>query len=311
MKAEKSPQHATPPTDYLDPKTLEMIQRLDVRARQVVEGFITGQHRSPYNGFAVEFAAHREYVPGDDLRHIDWKVWSKTDRLYIKEYEEETNLDCNIVLDCSKSMEYGKESGWSKYDHGSTIAASLGYLMQQQQDAVGLQLFSDQVDLVMKPSTSPSHIRALMHNLQQQDPSKSSDVDEVFSQLAGRLKKRGMVILISDLFYSEEQLRLGLEAFRLRGHDVVLMHILHHDELEFPFDENTLFDGLETEDQLLVDPKTLRDSYKEEIEKFQSRVRRTATSVGADYVLVDTGKNLGAVLSSYLNSRKSIRRKRR
>lgn len=302
---------APPPTDYLDPRTLEQIRRLDVRARLVVEGFITGQHRSPYNGFAVEFAAHREYVPGDDLRHIDWKVWSKTDRLYIKEYEEETNLDCHIILDCSQSMAYGSEQGWSKFDHGSTIAASLGYLMQQQQDAVGLELFSNAVDLVLKPSTHPSHIRSLMHHLEQTQPARQSDVDGVFTKLAAQVKRRGLLILISDLFFSEQQLRTGLDAFRLRGQEVVLFHIMHGDELTFPFDENTLFKGLEVDRQLLVDPKGLKASYLQAIEEFLARVRRVSTSVGVDHVLVDTSKSLGATLSSYLAFRKKVRRKRR
>jgi uncharacterized protein (DUF58 family) len=299
------------PTNYLDPKTLEQIRRLDVRARLIVEGFITGQHRSPYNGFAVEFAAHREYVPGDDLRHIDWKVWSKTDRLYIKEYEEETNLDCHIILDCSQSMAYGQEQGWSKFDHGSTIAASLGYMMQQQQDAVGLELFSNAVDLVLKPSTNPSHIRSMMHHLQQTKPAKQSDVDGVFTKLAGQVKRRGLLVLISDLFFSEQQLAAGLESFRLRGQEVVLFHVLHGDELTFPFDENTLFKGLEVDQQLLVDPKSLKASYLQTMEEFLARVKRVATSVGVDHVLVDTSKSLGAVLSGYLAFRQKVRRKRR
>ena len=156
-----------PGEKYLDPKTLERIKRIDVRARAVVEGFITGQHRSPYNGFAVEFAAHREYAPGDDLRHIDWKVWSKTDRLYIKEYEEETNLQCHLIVDCSKSMKYGEETGWSKFDYAATAAASLGYLMQQQQDSVGLMLFSDKVNKNLKPKSHPSHLKLIFHELEQ------------------------------------------------------------------------------------------------------------------------------------------------
>lgn len=300
----------TKTANYLDPKTLEQIRRLAVRARLVVEGFITGQHRSPYNGFAVEFAAHREYVPGDDLRHIDWKVWSKTDRLYIKEYEEETNLQCHLILDCSKSMGYGQAEGWSKYDHGATIAASLGHLMQQQQDAVGLQLFSDDIDLNLKPSTNTSHIRAIMHHLQETKPSKNTDVSDVFRKLAGQLKKRGMVILISDLFFDEADLKAGLEAFRLRGHEVVLMHVMHGDELTFPFDENTMFKGLEIDQQLLVDPRALRESYLESMEKFMTRVRRAATSVGVDHLLVDTSKSLGGVLSGYLAFRQKVRKRR-
>lgn len=301
----------TRPTNYLDPKTLEQIRRLDVRARLVVEGFITGQHRSPYNGFAVEFAAHREYVPGDDLRHIDWKVWSKTDRLYIKEYEEETNLQCHLVLDCSKSMRYGEEEGWSKFDHGATIAASLGHLMQQQQDSVGLQLFSDTVDLNLKPSTNPSHIRAILHHLQETQPSRNTDVSDVFRQLAGQLKKRGMVILVSDLFFDEQDLKAGLEAFRLRGHEVVLIQVMHSDELTFPFDENTMFKGLEMDQQLLVDPRSLRQSYLESMEQFLTRVRRVASAAGVDHLLVDTSKSLGGALSGYLAFRQKVRKRMR
>ena len=158
---------------YLDAKTLDKIKRLDVRARLVVEGFITGQHRSPYNGFAIEFAAHREYAPGDDLRHIDWKVWSKTDRLYIKEYEEETNLKCHLIVDCSKSMRYGENDGWSKFDYAATAAASVAYMMQQQQDSVGMVLFSNKIDKNFKSSTHPSHLKMLFHELEQVEPELS------------------------------------------------------------------------------------------------------------------------------------------
>ena len=158
---------------YLDPASLDKIKRLDVRARVVVEGFITGQHRSPYNGFAIEFAAHREYSPGDDLRHIDWKVWSKTDRLYIKEYEEETNLKCHLLVDCSKSMRYGEASGWSKFDYASTAAASLGYMLQQQQDSIGLVLFSNKIDQMLKPSSHPSHFCLLYTSPSPRDRTRS------------------------------------------------------------------------------------------------------------------------------------------
>src|SRR5688572_13284261 len=171
--------------NYLDPKTLDRIKRLDVRARLVVEGFITGQHKSPYHGFAVEFATHREYSPGDDLRHIDWKVWSKTDRLYIKEYEEETNLKCTILLDASKSMRYGggphsgrlprgEGGSWSKFDYAATAAASLAYLLQQQQDAVGLVTFTTRVQKNLPPSSHPNHLKLLLHELEQTEPDEKT-----------------------------------------------------------------------------------------------------------------------------------------
>src|SRR5687767_5416659 len=185
------------PHSYLDSKTLDRIKRLDVRARLVVEGFITGQHRSPYHGYAVEFATHREYTPGDDIRHIDWKVWSKTDRHYIKEYEEETNLRCTILLDCSKSMRYAPP--WSKFDYAATAAASLAYLLQQQQDAVGLVAFNTKVQKHLPPSSHPNHLKLLMHELEQLQVDDKTDVSRVLPELAQQIRRCGLIVLISDL----------------------------------------------------------------------------------------------------------------
>ncbi len=283
---------------------------MDVRARLVVEGFITGQHQSPYNGFAVEFATHREYSPGDDLRHIDWKVWSKTDRLYIKEYEEETNLKCTILLDTSKSMRYGDDSevgGLSKFDYAATTAASLAYLMQQQQDAVGLVFFSTQVDKNLKPSSHPSHLKLMLHELEQVTPDAETDVSSIFTTLAGQVRQRGMVILISDLFVDPAELAKTLERFRLRRHEVIVFHVMHEDELTFPFQENTLFRGLESDAQLHTEPRALRASYLEAVERYMKQVRKVCAGLGVDHVLLDTGKPLDAALSSYL----AFRQKRR
>jgi len=298
---------STPQTNYLDPKTLDRIKRMDVRARLVVEGFITGNHRSPYNGFAVEFATHREYSPGDDLRHIDWKVWSKTDRLYIKEYEEETNLKCHVILDCSKSMRYGEESGWSKFDYAATAAASLTYLLQQQQDAVGLIMFSNKIDKMLKPSSSPSHLKLMLHELDQTEPDDQTDVDDVFQQLSGQIRRRGLVVLISDLFLDIADLAKALQQFRLRRHEVIVFHVMHGDELTFPFEENTKFRGLEDSIELLTEPRALKEAYLESVNKFLGDVRKTCAASGVDHLLVDTSKPLDAVLSSYL----SFRQKRR
>ncbi len=294
---------------YADPKTLDRIKRLDVRARCVVEGFVTGQHRSPYNGFAIEFAAHREYAPGDDLRHIDWKVWSKTDRLYIKEYEEETNLKCHILLDCSKSMEYGGESGWSKFDYAATAAASLAYMMQQQQDSVGLVLFSNQIDKSLKSSTHPSHMKLIFHELENTQPAKKTDISDPFLQLAGQIRSRGMVILFSDLFLDPGDLAKALNQFRIRRHEVIVFHVMHSDELEFPFQENTLFRGMEVEAQLHTEPRALRASYLEAVEEYMTKIKTTCAAAGIDHVLLDTSKPLDSVLTSYLNYRAKRRRR--
>lgn len=299
-----------PAQNYLDPKVLDRVKRMDVRARLVVEGFITGQHRSPYNGFAVEFATHREYSPGDDLRHIDWKVWSKTDRLYIKEYEEETNLKCTILLDTSKSMRYGEESdseGMNKFDYAATTAASLAYMMQQQQDSVGMVFFSNKVDKNLKSSSHPSHLKLILHELGQVEPSEQTDVSGIFGTLAGQVRQRGMVILISDLFTDPEELKKTLQKFRLRRHEVIVFHVMHEDEISFPFQENTLFKGLEHDLQLHTEPRALRDSYLEAVDRFMALVRKTCAGLGVDHVLLDTSKPLDAAMASYL----AFRQKRR
>jgi len=301
----------TPNAKYLDPAALDKIKRLDVRARVVVEGFITGQHRSPHNGFAIEFAAHREYSPGDDLRHIDWKVWSKTDRLYIKEYEEETNLKCHLLVDCSKSMRYGEATGWSKFDYASTAAASLGYMLQQQQDSVGLVLFSNKIDQMLKASSHPSHFKAMLHELEQTEPSDVTDIAEPFLALGGAIRQRGMVVLFSDLFLSPEVLAKSLDQFRLRSHEVVVFQVMHQDELEFPFQDNTLFRGMETEAQLHTEPRALRKSYLEAVEKHQAQVKKVCAAAGVDHILMDTSRPLGEVLSGYLNFRSRTRKKKR
>ena len=299
----------TPGEKYLDPKTLERIKRIDVRARAVVEGFITGQHRSPYNGFAVEFAAHREYAPGDDLRHIDWKVWSKTDRLYIKEYEEETNLQCHLIVDCSKSMRYGEEGGWSKFDYAATGAASLGYLMQQQQDSVGLMIFSDKIDKNLKPKSHPSHLKLIFHELEKAEPDNTTDVSDPFLKLAAKIRNRGMVILFSDLFLNPDDLGKALNQFRLRQHEVIVFHVMHSDEITFPFEENILFKGLEVNEELFTEPKALRRSYLDAVDRYMARVKKVCSTAGVDHVMVDTSVPLAAVLSTYLNFRAKSRRK--
>ncbi len=295
--------------NYLDPKTLDKIKRLDLRARLVVEGFITGQHQSPYNGFAVEFASHREYAPGDEIKHIDWKVWSRTDRLYIKEYEEETNLKCTIILDCSKSMRYGEASGWSKFDYGATCAASMAYMLQQQADSVGLVTFNTRVEKNLTPSGHPSHLKLMLHELQQTQPDSQTDISSVFTELAGQIRQRGLVVLISDLFLDRETLAETLQQFRIRQNEVILFHVMHEDELEFPFQDNTLFRGLEVTEQLHTEPRALRRAYIESVDAFLEDVRKICATAGVDYVLMNTKQHLDAALSSYLMFRQKTRRR--
>jgi uncharacterized protein (DUF58 family) len=288
------------PSKYIDPKALDRIKRLDVRARLVVEGFITGQHKSPYQGFAVEFAGHREYVPGDEIKHIDWKLWSRTDRLFIKEYEEETNLKCQMILDASKSMRYGDKSGWSKFDYAATAAASLAFLLQQQQDAVGLITFNTDILEALPASSSPGHLKRLLHVMQELEPDDKTDVGEVFPKLSSKMRQRGIVAIFSDFFVDLDILKKTLQEFRLRKHEVILFHVMHEDELEFPFEENTLFKGLETMDELQTQPRDLRKSYLKVVAEYLSDVRKMCSSCGIDHVLMNTSDPLDAALAAYL-----------
>ncbi len=298
--------------NYLDPKVLDKIKRMDLRARLVVEGFITGLHRSPYHGFAVEFASHREYVPGDEIKHVDWKVWSKTDRYYIKEYEEETNLKCTLILDCSKSMRYGENGsageGLGKFDYAATIAGSLAYLLQQQQDQVGLVTFDTDVRRNYPASSHPSHLKMLLHELGQVAPDSQTDVGDVFHRLAEQIGKRGLVVLISDLFVDLDTLSSSLKHFRHKRHEMVIFHVMHDHELRFPFEDNTMFRGLEVDMELLTEPRALRKSYLEAVDRFKTKVRRVCATAGIDYVPLSSRDPLDAALSSYLAFRKRVTR---
>jgi uncharacterized protein (DUF58 family) len=292
--------------EYLDVATLDRLKRLDVRARLVVEGFMSGQHRSPYHGYAVEFATHREYAPGDDLRHIDWKVWSRSDRLYVKEYEEETNFACTIVLDASRSMQYGDP--WRKYDYAATATASLAYLLQQQQDAVGLAIVADGLRNNLPPSSHTSNLKLLVQALEQTEPEGKVNSSRAFAELARQLGRRGVVVLISDLFWPTDVLADALKQFRLRRNEVIVFQILHADELTFPFREDTLFRGLEEPTQLQVEPMALRKNYLMALERFMADVRKTCAGAGVDHVLMSTEQKLDGVLGSYLALRQRVRR---
>jgi len=293
---------------YLDPNILARISRLDIRARLVVEGFISGQHKSPFHGFSVEFAQHREYVPGDDLKHLDWKVYAKTDRFYVKQYEEETNLSAWVLLDISESMAY--QSGpLSKLDYGATIGASLAYLMLQQQDAAGLVTFDDDIRDYIRPASQSSHLKLMTHQLATVEPTGRSKVGRIFHDLADRINRRGLIILISDLFVDPEELALGIRHFRHKRHEVVVFHVMDEDEIQFPFQDLTRFEGMEDYPEVLAEPRQLRDDYIAELEAFRKGVRRTCRQHRVDYVPLLTKDSLEVALSAYLAGRLSARAK--
>jgi uncharacterized protein (DUF58 family) len=291
---------------YLDPKTLSKISRLELKARLIVEGFISGLHRSPYHGFSVEFAEHREYVPGDDLKHLDWKVYGRSDRYYIKQYEEETNLRSHVVLDCSESMRYSS-GNLSKYEYGAMIAASLAYLILRQQDAAGLVLFDSEIKKYIPPTSNMSNLRQLIHEIDVTEVKRKTDMGLIFHNLAERITRKGLVIIISDFFDSVDKIVQGLRHLRHKKHEVLVFHVLDPAELDFPFEQMTLFDGLEEYPDLLANPRALRQAYLEEIGSFMKDLKKSCQNNRIDYVRMDTRHPLDVALTSYLATRRMVR----
>ncbi|MEX0679009.1 MAG: DUF58 domain-containing protein [Pirellulales bacterium] len=289
---------------YLDPQTLSKLQGLELRARSIVEGYVSGVHRSPYHGFSIEFAEHREYSPGDDLRYVDWKVFGKTDKFYLKQYEEETNLVTYLLLDTSESMRYRSEAAaLSKLEYAQCAAAAISYLILQQQDSVGLATFDNEIRSLIRPSSNPSHLKQLLHVMENCEPERKTRTGPIFHDLAERLKRRGLVLILSDLFDDVPSMMAGLKHFRHRRYDVIVFHVLDGAELDFPFRQTTLFRGLEQLPDVLTDPRALRKAYLDEIGRFLQEVRKGCRSQHIDYVLMRTDQSLEIALSSYLASR--------
>jgi uncharacterized protein (DUF58 family) len=289
---------------YLDPRTLAKLQGLELRARLIVEGYVSGVHRSPYHGFSIEFAEHREYAQGDDLRYVDWKVFGKTDKYYLKQYEEETNLVSYLLLDTSESMRYRSEGApLSKLQYAQNVAAALAFLVLQQQDSVGLITFDREVRALVRASSNPSHLKQLLHVMEQSVPERKTQTGPIFHDLAERLKKRGVVVIFSDLFDDVRSMLAGLKHFRHRRHEVILFHVLDPAELDFPFHQMTMFKGLEQLPDVLVDPPALRAAYLAEFAKFQEQIKKGCRAQQIDYVLLRTDQSLELALSTYLASR--------
>jgi uncharacterized protein (DUF58 family) len=269
-----------------------------------VEGYVAGLHRSPYRGFSIEFAEHREYSPGDDLRYLDWKVFGRTDKFYLKQFEDETNLICYLVLDVSESMRYrGPQSALSKLEYAQCVAASLAWLVIQQQDSVGLVTFDDQIRSYLRPSANATHLEQLVSVMESVEARAKTAAGPIFHDLAERLHKRGVVLILSDLFDEVASMMAGLKHFRHRRHDVIIFHILDPAELEFPFGGPTLFKGLEQFPEIEVDPRSLRKAYLEEFGGFVSAIKHGCRGHDIDYELIRTDQPLDAALSGCLASR--------
>ena len=287
----------------LDPRIAERLQHLSLTASHAVEGFLAGRHRSPKRGVSVEFIERRPYVQGDDLRHLDWKAFARTDRLAVKRYVEETNLDATLVVDASASMAYPTDGRPTKHDAACLIAAAIAHMVLRERDGAGLALFDHVLDRVLPASTSPAHLEPLLAALAERRPQGTTDLAGVLGRLVERIPRPGVVVIVSDLFGDVEGLEAGLGRLRARRHDVVVLHVLHGDELRFPFDRLTRFDGMEEPERLLVDAPALRSGYLAALDAWRADVRRACTTRGVDYHLIEADAPLDVALSAWLGSR--------
>jgi uncharacterized protein (DUF58 family) len=290
---------------YLHPETVAKLDNMALRARLVVEGYIIGQHKSPYHGFSVEFAEHRAYGPGDEIRHVDWKLYGKTDRYYVKQYEEETNLKVYILLDISRSMKYTSKTV-SKLDYASYLSAALSYLMLNQRDGTGLILFDEKIQTFIPPRSTSSHLNTILKHLEKPKLGSDTEIGTVLHEMAERIKKRGLIILISDLMDDQESVLSGLKHFRHNKQEVILFHILDRKELDFDFNTRTRFKDMESGSLLTTEPWQIKSSYKKRIQLLQDEYKKQCRKQLIDYVPLFTDQSLDIALNSYLNKRQKL-----
>jgi len=291
---------------YFEPYRIAKLKNLNLLARQAVEGFISGLHRSPHKGFSVEFAEHREYTHGDDLRHLDWVAWGRTDRYYIKQYEQETNLRAYILLDVSNSMAYRYEGEVTKFIYGCFLSACLSYLMCRQQDMVGMIAFDEQMRFHLTPGSTPAHLDRIFKELEAISPGRGTNIAPTFHDLANRIAKRGLVIVISDLYDDPGEIVKALQHFVYKKHQIIVFHLMDPAELDFPFRKILSFVDMETDERLQVDPRYVREGYVEEINAFVDNYRRECSERNIEYILTRTDESYDRMLLNYLARRKAM-----
>ena len=295
---------------FLQPDALAKLGRMKLIARAVVEGFVTGLHRSPFHGFSVEFSEHREYVPGDNPRDLDWLALARTDRLYIKQYEEETNLRAHILLDTSGSMGYRyREDRLTKLEYGCYLAAALAYLMIRQQDPTGLVVFDEKIRQYLPPRSSTMHLNRILQGLERLRPANRTGISDTFHDMAERIKKRGLIIIISDLLDADptgREVMRGLRHFKHKKHEVLVFHVLDTGEMEFPFDRLSEFVDMETRERVQADPVYVREEYQRQVRLFLDTCRRDCAAGNIDYVTANTETPYDLLLRAYLDKRKAM-----
>jgi uncharacterized protein (DUF58 family) len=291
---------------YLQPAVVAQLANMELRARFVVEGFITGLHKSPYHGFSVEFTEHRQYMPGDEIKHIDWKAYGKTDRFYIKQFEEETNLKSYIIVDASRSMDYASKGNLKKFEYASYVAAALSFMMIEQRDAVGLTLFDEGIRVSLPPRAARSYLKEILKELESAKPANKTGTSASLNLIAEQIKRRGLVIVLSDLFDKPESVMTALKHFRHKGHEVIVMQILDPLERSFAFEGDAIFKDLETQEELMTQPWHIQKAYQQSMQEFLDFYKRRCRDNNIDYVLLDTGTPFDKALFQYLNKRKRM-----
>lgn len=291
---------------YLQPDVVSRLSSMELRARLVVEGFMTGLHKSPYHGFSVEFAEHRQYMPGDEIRRVDWKVWGRTDRYYIKQFEEETNLKAYLLLDTSKSMSFKSEGTISKLDYASYLAAALAYLMVRQRDAVGLATYDEEIRKYLPPHSTKVYMHSILAELQRVQAANKTGSGNALNAVAERLTRRGLVIILSDLLDNPEDILGALKHFRYSQHEVLVFHILDPRERNFNFGRDAIFRDMETEEELMTQPHQIQRAYQESMAEFIEMYKKQCRDQRIDYVLLDTGTPFDVALFEYLAKRQKV-----
>lgn len=288
---------------YLDPSVVSKLNSLELKARTVVEGFMVGYHKSPYHGFSVEFSEHRPYLQGDSIRNIDWKVYGRKEKFFVKRYEEETNLVCNVILDVSKSMNYKNKGKLSKLEYGKILVASLSYLMVKQQDAVGLTLFSDKIENEIQPKTSRVYLNRLLAQLAETNPSNATDTSKCLDVVSERIKKRGLVIIISDFFDDIEKVLNSIKRFRYKKNEVIIFQLLDPIERNFAFEKDAIFVDLETGEELTTQSVQIQKEYQKTFTDYLHKLSSECLNSGVEYNLIDTSQNFDTALLSYFKKR--------
>lgn len=294
-----------PGTSLLEPHTLQKISKMELLARQVMDGYVQGMHKSPHVGFALDFAQHRQYVAGDDIRRIDWRVYAKADRYYIKQYEVTTNLRCHIVLDASGSMSYkGATDALSKFRYGQFVAAALSYIILHQQDAAGLVTFDNKVRSFIPSKSTPSQLMRILRTLDATTAENESGISPILHEVAERIDRRGMVVIISDLFDDATKLIEAMHHLRHKRHEVILLQVMANDELDFPFRKWSLFENLElSSDRIRLDPALMRSAYLENLNKHQQQLKDGIAKLHVSHLLLNTSRPFDDVIATFLAQR--------